>query len=158
MAFFGFKRMVSPFFLSLVYFVGLIGIVLVTVGALYKAPILVAMQQTLPINDKMMFGVYGAIILTGILAILLWRFVIELQIVLFGIFNRLDEIRIILETESHPPSQTNLRQHQPSDHEEIATFEPSSSTHTLADEKSISDHDRKKPTNILQSLRTRRRR
>ena len=97
-AFFGFKRMVSPFFITILYFVGLITIVLAIGFALWRGPQSMPAMPMLSLPDiaQMILG-YVAILLCGLLAILIWRFYCELLIVLFGIFNRLGDIKEALE-------------------------------------------------------------
>ncbi len=97
-AFFGFKRMVSPFFITLLYFAGLIGIVISIGIALWQGPQVISVSMAmlnLPDIAQMIIG-YGAIILGGLLMILIWRFFCESMIVLFGIFNRMDDIKSLL--------------------------------------------------------------
>jgi len=96
-AFFGFKRMVSPFFLTLVYFLGLLGIITGTVLAVMHAPQMIQMQTGVQLEILPMVGAYIGIVLGGLLLILGWRFGCELLIVLFGIFNRLTQIKCLLQ-------------------------------------------------------------
>ncbi len=94
-AFFGFKRMVSPFFITLLYFVGLIGIVISIGMALWQGPQVISVSMAmlgLPDIAQTIIG-YGAIVLGGLLMILVWRFFCESMIVLFGIFNRMGDIK-----------------------------------------------------------------
>ncbi|PHR56947.1 MAG: hypothetical protein COA47_12360 [Robiginitomaculum sp.] len=99
-AFFGFKRMVSPFFITLVYFLGLIGIIACVVKHIMQGPNLPGylvgyMDQYVP-GDMQTYVAYALVVLGGFLVILVWRFVCELLISLFGIFNRLSEIKVLL--------------------------------------------------------------
>ncbi len=91
-AFFGFKRMVSPVFIRLFYYLGMIGI-LTGAGAAFmqKGPMAEhILHSGLSIGGAV--GYYVAIVLAALALTLIWRFCCELLIVLFSIFNRLDEI------------------------------------------------------------------
>ncbi len=99
-AFFGFRRMVSPFFITLVYFLGLIGIIACVVKHIMQGPNLPGhlvgyMDRYVP-GDMQTYVAYALVVLGGFLVILAWRFVCELLISLFGIFNRLSEIKALL--------------------------------------------------------------
>jgi len=95
-AFFGFKRMVSPFFIGLIYFLGLIAIIIGTGLALWQGPQAVGAFQMMDLQGSMIIAAYVGIVLLGLLTVLMWRFYCELLIVLFGIFNRLDDIKSLL--------------------------------------------------------------
>ncbi|MBL4617036.1 MAG: DUF4282 domain-containing protein [Robiginitomaculum sp.] len=99
-AFFGFKRMVSPFFISIVYFLGLIVILASTGGALLKGPVDIFAQAGLDLEGMMVWAGYAGLVLIGFGGILIWRFYCEMFIVLFSIFNRLSDIKSALQSRS----------------------------------------------------------
>jgi len=95
-AFFGFKRMVSPAFITFFYYIGLIGI-LVGVGF--------ALMGSGPLYDQLMqsglgaagtIGYYIGVVVFALISILVLRFYSELLIVLFTISNRLRDISATL--------------------------------------------------------------
>jgi hypothetical protein len=140
--------MVSGFFVRLVYFLGLTAIVLSTAAALYKAPLLAEMYASLEFDTVKMVGLYAGIFVTGLLVILIWRFVCELFFVIFGIFNQLGDIKRTLQEGALNPAASELgRPRQtPSNPEPISqpnvTERPvqvSSGIKTLADEKPDGD-------------------
>ncbi len=96
-AFFGFRRMVSPAFITLFYYLGLIGIL---VGAGF------ALMGSGPVYDQFMqsglgaagtIGYYVGVVVFALISILVLRFYSELLIVLFAISNRLSDISAILD-------------------------------------------------------------
>lgn len=99
-AFFGFKRMVSPFFISIVYFLGLIVILASIGGALFKGPVEVFGQAGVELEGMMVYAAYAGIVLIGFVGILIWRFWCEVLIVTFSIFNRLSDIKSALQNRS----------------------------------------------------------
>lgn len=101
-AFFGFKRMVSPFFIGIVYFVGLISIIVGIGAALYTGPQTVFAQAGFDMSGMMLYAAYAGIVALGLAAILIWRFYCEMLIVLFSIFNRLSDIKSVLQDRPAP--------------------------------------------------------
>ncbi len=96
-AFFGFKRMVSPVFIRLFYYLGLLAIIAGAVAALMgKGPVYDELMQT-GLNIGGAVGYYIAVVLVSLIIILIWRFYCELLIVLFSIFNRLGDISAALQ-------------------------------------------------------------
>lgn len=84
---FQFERMVAPTVLKIVYWISLAGI------AIYM---LVAMAGGLGMMDYSPGGGLGMIlvaILAGLFGLLFWRVMIEVYMVLFGIFERLGQVR-----------------------------------------------------------------
>jgi len=99
-AFFGFKRMVSPFFISIVYFLGLIVILASIGGTLYSGPEKAFAQAGFELEGMMVYAGYAGIVLIGFAGILIWRFWCEMLIVTFSIFNRLSDIKSALQNRS----------------------------------------------------------
>jgi len=82
---FGFEKMIAPTIIKVVYIIGLI---LITLGV-----IATILEQTRYLSGGEATGfLIGAIITYGLI-ILVWRIVIELYFVMFGIHERLGEIR-----------------------------------------------------------------
>lgn len=111
-AFFSFKRMVSPFLLGIIYFLGLAAIIGSTGYKLFQGPEPHIFLMMLPIDlAPIMITIiaYAGTVLSGLLLIVLWRFLIELTIVTFTIYNELSSILEVLNTTSTPePSGTAI--------------------------------------------------
>jgi len=136
-AFFGFKRMVSPFLIGLIYFLGLIAIIIGTGLALWQGPQAVGAFQMMDLQGSMIIAAYVGIVLLGLLTVLMWRFYCELLIVLFGIFNRLDDIKNLLgsPSPSGPATQSSATNPPPvTDLPANPTLAESISSHNASDE------------------------
>lgn len=97
LAFLGFKRMVSPVFIGLFYFLGLFAILAVVASAMIQGPHMALAERGMDFESGALVAfTYGAILIGGLLMILVWRFCCELLIVLFGIFRLLGEIKALL--------------------------------------------------------------
>ena len=84
---FQFERMVAPTVLKIVYWIGLAGIVIY---------MLMAFAGALRIMDYAPgegIGLIVVAIIGGAFAFLFWRIMIEVYMVLFGIYERLGEVR-----------------------------------------------------------------
>ncbi len=84
---FQFERMVAPTVLKIVYWIGLAGIVIYMLMALAAA---IGMMDYSPGGG---LGMLLLAILGGLFGLLFWRVMIEVYMVLFGIFERLGEVR-----------------------------------------------------------------
>jgi len=115
-AFFGFRRMVSPAFITLFYYLGLIGIL---AGAAY------ALMGSGPVYDRLMqsglgaagtIGFYIGVVIFALISILVLRFFCELLIVLFTVSNRLSDISATLgedEPKAAQPAPVALEESAP---------------------------------------------
>ncbi|MBL4617035.1 MAG: DUF4282 domain-containing protein [Robiginitomaculum sp.] len=93
-AFFGFKRMISPFFIGLVYSFGLIAIIATTITIMSKGPHLTLAKYGLDFESGLLvIACYICILLGGLISLFIWRFICEMAIVLFGIHRLLEEIQ-----------------------------------------------------------------
>ena len=95
---FQFEKMVAPVVLKVVYWVGLVGIVIY---------LLVAMAGGLAMMDYSAATGLGTILLSIVGAgffILFWRVMIEVYMVLFGIHQRLGEVRDAISASKEPPA------------------------------------------------------
>lgn len=84
---FQFEKMVAPTVLKIVYWLGLVGIVIY---------LLVAMAGALTMMDYNAATGLGTMLLAIVgaaFAVLFWRIMIEVYMVLFGIHERLGEVR-----------------------------------------------------------------
>lgn len=101
-AFFSFKRMISPAFIALAYFIGLLAIVAGTGWDLFTGPdtiiLLLALSQfNIHLTSDVALTVsYTVTFFGGLFWILVWRFTCELLIVLFAIDRKVSEINIVL--------------------------------------------------------------
>ncbi|MCF6292498.1 MAG: hypothetical protein L3J04_03785 [Robiginitomaculum sp.] len=111
-AFFSFKRMVSPFLLGIIYFLGFAAIIVTTGYKLYQGPEPHIFLMMLPIDlAPIMIKIiaYAGTVLSGLFLIVLWRFLIELTIVMFAIYNELGLVLEMLNAPSTPqPSNTAI--------------------------------------------------
>ncbi|MBL1430307.1 MAG: hypothetical protein COA60_002115 [Robiginitomaculum sp.] len=111
-AFFSFKRMVSPFLLGIIYFLGFAAIIVATGYKLYQGPEPHIFLMMLPIDlAPIMITIiaYAGTVLSGLFLIVLWRFLIELTIVMFAIYNELGLVLEVLNAPSTPePSSTAI--------------------------------------------------
>ncbi len=97
-AFFGFRRMVSPAFITLFYYLGLIGILAGTAYALMgSGPVYDQLVQS-GLGASGSVGLYAGAAIFALISILLLRFFCELLIALFTISNRLSDVLAILDT------------------------------------------------------------
>lgn len=87
-----FDKLIAPKVLRIVYWIGLAGIALAFLGAIYNA------------LSMMSYSFVGALIalVTAVLvcafAVLFWRIIIEIYTVFFGIYDRLGEIKTSLDS------------------------------------------------------------
>ncbi|MCF6292500.1 MAG: DUF4282 domain-containing protein [Robiginitomaculum sp.] len=96
-AFFGFKRMVSPFFIGITYVLGLLSIAGATITILLKGPHLTLAKYGFDFESGLLVtACYICIVLTGLASLFIWRFVCEMMIVLFGIHKLLEELQQIV--------------------------------------------------------------
>lgn len=92
-AFFGFRRMVSPFFIAVVYFLGLIAIIVITISAILKGPHSTLAKYGFDFESGLLVtACYICIVIACVIALFLWRFICELMTVLFGIHRLLGEV------------------------------------------------------------------
>ena len=84
---FKFDKMVAPTVLKIVYWLGLVGIVLWALFALFAAVNLMSYNATSGLG-MLLLAVVGLLFGT-----LMWRIVIEIYMVVFSINDRLGEIR-----------------------------------------------------------------
>jgi len=81
--FFTFEKMIAPTVIKIVYWIGLVVLTLGALGALFG-------------GGGHMGGFLGrfiGVLVAYVVGILFWRIIMELYIVLFGIYDRLGEIR-----------------------------------------------------------------
>ncbi len=79
--FFGFEKLVTPVVIKVVYWIGIIGMLIFGVGSFFAG---------------LMYGSIGSGLLSlagSVLGLLMWRVLCELYIVIFGMFDRLGQIR-----------------------------------------------------------------
>ncbi len=89
--FISFEKLIAPTIIKIVYFIGLVLIVLGVLGAAVGTA------------GQNVFAGLGLLIVALPLAILYWRVLMELFLVTFGIFERMGEIKEILKKDG-PPS------------------------------------------------------
>ncbi|MBL1430305.1 MAG: DUF4282 domain-containing protein [Robiginitomaculum sp.] len=93
-AFFGFKRMVSPFFIGIAYVLGLFSIIVATIAILLKGPHLTLAKYGFDFESGLLVtACYICIVLGGLISLFIWRFICEMMIVLFGIHSLLEEVQ-----------------------------------------------------------------
>jgi hypothetical protein len=85
--FWGFDKLIGSALIKILYYVGLAGIALWVLLALARA-IDVARYS----SDGAVWAVLTALI-GGLVSIVMWRFICELWLIIFQIYNRLGEIR-----------------------------------------------------------------
>ncbi len=85
---FRFDRMIAPKVIRIVYWIGLILITLGSLGALIGGG---AMMGAAGMGSGL--GHIIGVILVYVIAVLLWRIIMEVYYVFFGIYDRLGEIR-----------------------------------------------------------------
>ncbi|MBL4617037.1 MAG: DUF4282 domain-containing protein [Robiginitomaculum sp.] len=101
-ALFSFKRMVSPLLLGIIYFLGFVAIVIATAYKISQGVEPHIFLMMLPIDlapAAITFIAYASVILSGLFLIILWRFLIELMVVTFAIY---DELGLVLEMLNQP--------------------------------------------------------
>lgn len=81
--FLSFEKMYSTMIIKLVYWLGILSIALATLSGIAAA---------LSGYDTSILGAFGAI-LSGLFGLLFWRLVCELWVVMFGIHDRLGQLR-----------------------------------------------------------------
>ncbi len=84
---FQFDRMIAPTVLKIIYWIGLVGIVVYILVALAGS---LGMMAYSPVGG---LGMLLLAILGGLFGLLFWRVMIEVYMVLFGIFERLGDVR-----------------------------------------------------------------
>lgn len=84
---FQFEKMVAPMVLKIVYWIGIAGIVIYMLIAFAEA------FEIMDYDAARGFGLLVGALLGGLFAFLFWRIVIEVYMVVFGIFERLGEVR-----------------------------------------------------------------
>jgi hypothetical protein len=90
--FFGFERLIAPILIKLMYWVGMVAILIAGVAGFFNGD-----------------GGPGRILLTLIallFSLLIWRLLNELLILAFNIYERLVEIRDLLSRQSQTPAVT----------------------------------------------------
>lgn len=95
---FQFEKMVAPVVLKIVYWLGLAGIVIYLLIALGAAVSLMEYNAS-----GALLGILGAVI-GAAFAVLMWRVMIEVYMVLFGIHQRLGEVRDLMKAKDTPPA------------------------------------------------------
>lgn len=87
---FQFEKMVAPVVLKIVYWIGLVGIALYLLFALGLA---VTSMSYSPLTG---LGMIIGSLIGACFAVLMWRVMIEVYMVLFGIHQRLGEVRDLM--------------------------------------------------------------
>lgn len=95
---FQFEKMVAPVVLKIVYWLGLAGIVIYLLIALGASVSLMEYNAS-----GALLGIVGAVI-GAAFAVLMWRVMIEVYMVLFGIHQRLGEVRDLMKAKDTPPA------------------------------------------------------
>jgi len=93
-----FEKMVAPVVLKIVYWLGLVGI------GIY---LLIAIAGGVAMLDYNAATGLGTILLAfvgAVFGVLLWRILIEVYMVLFGIHERLGEVRDLIKSGKEPPA------------------------------------------------------
>lgn len=89
--FLGFEKMYSTMIIKLVYWLGIFSIILATLSGIVAA---------LSGYSASILGAFGAI-LSGLFGLLFWRLVCELWVVIFGIHDRLGQLRDLTSASSN---------------------------------------------------------
>lgn len=89
-----FEKLLSLTLLRIVYFLGLVGIAIAVLVSAFGA--LSVMRYSFSTG----LGTFVVALLAGCMSLLVWRAVCELWTVLFGIYDRLGQIRELLATSS----------------------------------------------------------
>lgn len=95
---FQFEKMVAPVVLKIVYWLGLAGIVIYLLVALGAAVSLMSYNA-----GGGLLGILAAVV-GSVFGVLFWRIIIEVYMVLFGIHQRLGEVRDALKGDSDTPA------------------------------------------------------
>lgn len=85
--FFKFDKMIAPMVLKVVYWIGLVGI------AIYMLVVIVGGLGMMSFSVGTGLGMILGAFVGGAIGFLFWRVVIELYMTIFGIHDRLGEIR-----------------------------------------------------------------
>ncbi len=85
--FLSFDKLIGATLVKIFYYLGLVGVVLMTLGLMFSG----FSQGFLPGLGMLIFGP-----IVGFLALLYWRFICEIIIVMFKIGNDLGEVKAIL--------------------------------------------------------------
>lgn len=96
---FQFEKMVAPVVLKVVYWIGLIGIALYLLFALGLA------VTTMGYSPMTGLGMIIGAIIGACFGVLMWRIIIEVYMVLFGIHQRLGEVRDALKGDKETPAE-----------------------------------------------------
>jgi hypothetical protein len=110
-ALFSFKRMLSPLLLGIIYFLGFVAIIIATGYKIYQGvePHIFLMMLPIDLAPAAIIAIaYAGAILSGLFLIILWRFLIELMIVTFGIHNELGLVLEVLNQPSTPEPGTAI--------------------------------------------------
>lgn len=87
--FWGFEKLIGSALVKLVYYVGLIGIIISVLVAVFKALELMNGYG----GGGLALGAIVTALLVGTCAVVFWRFIAELAVLAFQTYNRLGEIR-----------------------------------------------------------------
>ena len=90
--FFQFEKMVAPTVLKIVYWLGLVGIGIYLLVAMFGA------VRMMEFDAATGLGTLFLAILGALFGALVWRIMIEVYMVLFGIFDRLGEVRDMMKS------------------------------------------------------------
>ena len=91
---FQFERMVAPVVLKIVYWLGLIGLAIYMLIAIFGSFALMAYDPASGLGT-MLLAIVGALF-----GALFWRIMIEVYMILFGIHERLGEVRDMMKAKS----------------------------------------------------------
>ncbi|MBU2587106.1 MAG: DUF4282 domain-containing protein [Alphaproteobacteria bacterium] len=95
---FQFEKMVAPVVLKIVYWLGLVGI------GIYLLIAIAGGVTMLNRNAAIGLGTILLALVGAVFGVLLWRILIEVYMILFGIHERLGEVRDMMRSEKEPPA------------------------------------------------------